>query len=328
MRPKTLSLAAIAAVAAMAFVGTSSVMAEETALCSVSQSPCEEGNLVTSVHAELASEASWELITGSVDILCLSTLLGASALEPGAPQAIDITSLTYENCGTKASHENCEIESAGYPHAAELLRTAENLGSIVVTDEGAEIDVECENIDTFGLDIECTYSFTGQSFHVEGATEGSNGMLNPNGGSLEEVGSDALCPNTTEVTEGLLELLEATYIAQGEGDPGIKITLPAQPGEDPHLFGLGQVKKVTITNERANEIELYSEKIEAFESKGKTCNTLKLKNKESCTHRELECIQEGILGGFTVKAEDLGTEEIVEQTLLLHCHTKKALGKK
>ncbi len=93
MRLKKLCLAAIAAVAAMASLGTSSATAEETALCSVNQSPCEEGNLATAIHG--ASGTTWIFSTSLVNVLCLSALAEASALEAGAPQAIDITTLTY-----------------------------------------------------------------------------------------------------------------------------------------------------------------------------------------------------------------------------------------
>ncbi len=186
-----------------------------------------------------------------------------------------------------------------------------------MTDEGAEVQVECENIDIFGIDIECTYSFTEVSFHVEGATEGNHGMLSLEAIPLEPV-SGSLCPEDTEVTAGFLEPLEDVYISQGRGNPGIDITLP---NPNPHLFAVNQSKTITITNRRANQIELQAEFISGpFSPQGSNCNTLKLNNNQTCTHRTLKCTGNGT-GVFLVRAEDLGNNQIVRQTLVLHCHS-------
>lgn len=324
MRLKTLSLAAIAAVAAMVFVGTSSATAGETALCKVNQSPCEEGNLVTSVHMELASGATWSFSTNLFDIQCSDVLAEASVGEAGAPQAINITSFAYPAvCETEES-DPCWVTttaSKGNPDTATLLTTAENLGSLVVTDEGAKITLECEDI-FFSTDIACTFRFTGLSFHVVGGTESNKGMLNPEALPLESV-SGLFCPETAEITGGLLEPLEATYISQGKGKPLIEITLP---NPEPHLFVVDQVKTITITNKRDDQVKLEGETIDGpFNAEGSTCNTLKLNKNDSCTHRKLKCIGAGP-GAFTARAVDSKTSTIEWQTLHFDCHTKKDLG--
>jgi hypothetical protein len=267
----------------------------------------------------LSSGTVWKFSTSSFTVLCLGVLAEASAGEPGAPQAIDVTSLVYTGCGTGSAHNTCTLTSTaseGNPDEAALLATAANLGGLEVTDEGAAIEFECPSV---GIS-ECKYSFAGQSLHVEGATEANHGMLNPEAIPLEKTSGGFLCPETTEVTGGLLEPLEDTYIAQGQGNPGIKFSLD-KPDDD--LFTEGQVRTVTITNQRNNDIKLIGEGFFGpFEGSGKNCNEETLKKNGGTCKRDVKCKDNKIGdGAFTVAAEE-PKKPIILAELKLKCDKK------
>jgi hypothetical protein len=90
-----LSLAAVAAIAAMAFIGVGTASA--TTLCSVNTNPCPEGSRYTSVPVEAALEAGTEaVLTGPVPVKCTtSTVKGKSEGTSGNPLTGHITGLTF-----------------------------------------------------------------------------------------------------------------------------------------------------------------------------------------------------------------------------------------
>jgi hypothetical protein len=123
---KMFGLAALTAIAAMAFVGATSAMAESTQLCSVDTlgAACPAGSAVTSIHATAeANEAKKipapELLTSISNVKCEKILETATALALGAPQIFHVTLLDYINC-------TCTV-------------TPETLGLIEVLKEGNEL---------------------------------------------------------------------------------------------------------------------------------------------------------------------------------------------
>ncbi len=217
---KTFGLAAIAAVAAMAFVGASSAMATgHTALCKTHEDPCAEANLVKNIHMQAGTTI---LKTSLATVLCLKSSAVAHAEHGGLslllviehpsgekltiidPLGFQVLTLTWENCGTNAAHNNCTVTNLKLP-LIDLLKTALNLGTATVL--GAEVLVNCVGI------LHCVYGgkeITG--FNVEGAlhTAGAgHGMFTANELSVPNVGG-LLCPSTSKWT-ALYEPLEHIF---------------------------------------------------------------------------------------------------------------------
>jgi hypothetical protein len=190
---KTLGLAAVAAVAAMAFIGATSASALNTQLCN-SHGALTCGSAATSVSMNNAHDGVGTLLSDLVDVLCLNIETTATALALANPQVIHVTSLVFEGCGTKASHENCEVEVKELP-LANLKKTGLDAGSVELTNGRAFL--LCENVDIFGTDIECEYDGTGLTFSV--GAQHLTAFETP----VTETGSDFLCPNNPTL-DGLL----------------------------------------------------------------------------------------------------------------------------
>jgi hypothetical protein len=133
-------LAAIAAVAAMAFLGASSASATfHTALCKSNEGgalTCAPANLATHIEAE--SVGSTLLLTDIVTVHCdsshvLAEALGLSGLNPttGAiePQLVHLTELTFTGCKTTAGL-NCTVTVLTPLGDLLVLKTAANLANI------------------------------------------------------------------------------------------------------------------------------------------------------------------------------------------------------
>ena len=188
---KMFGLAAVAAVAAMALVGATSASALNTELCTAhSALTCGAGNDANTV----SFLGSGELLSDLVDILCLDVHGTATPLALANPQSVHILLLDYLNCGTTSSHNNCDILVLELP-LANLNKTGLDAGTL--TAENGLVTVICENIDIFGIDIECNYDATGLQFSV-GAQHltASNTKVDKTSGSL--------CPEESFV-DGLLE---------------------------------------------------------------------------------------------------------------------------
>ncbi len=194
---KMLGLAAIAAVVAMAFVGATSASA--TNLCnSHSAVTCEEGQEASSVS--MVNEGVGTLLTDLVNVLCLT--ISASGTPLADSQTIHISSLSFTNCGTKATHENCKVSVLGDLPLVNLFNTGLDAGTIVGTD--GEILVNCDNIDIFGIDIHCVYDGTGLEFPV------GNQHLTADNTQVDKI-SGSLCSEESYL-DGLLETTANRYV--------------------------------------------------------------------------------------------------------------------
>jgi len=224
MRPiKMFGLAAVAAVAAMAFVGASSASANTwTSLCDVHTSlVCPAGHLLelftfllTKEGAEGKGGESAILKTSIATVLCLSSK-GTVHVEEGKPLLDNplklLVLLAFKNCGTNAEHNNCTVTVLKNPLVT-LLKTALNLGTATVSKElPAEVNVKC------GFLINCTYSepLEGKSIAVEGGEHvagSGNGMLTANELELKTIGG-GFCPEKSK-WNALYEPLKPVYILE------------------------------------------------------------------------------------------------------------------
>ena len=194
---KTFGFAAIATVAAMAFVGATSASATSTQLCKVhSGLTCEAGNAVTSHHMVLASGTVGKLL-GATNVLCLNILIEATPLGLGNPQSIHTTAFTFTGCGTGAAHNNCTVETPEQP-LADLLKTGLEEG--VLTFTSGQQRTQCPN-----LGINCLYDGAGMEFAVGGQ------HLTAEETAVTELGGKFLCPDEGLV-DGLFETLADTYV--------------------------------------------------------------------------------------------------------------------
>jgi hypothetical protein len=196
---KMFGLAALAAVAAMAFVGMTTASGEtSTQICSTHTGlTCGAGNAVTSHHLVLASGTVGQILA-AIDILCLGILIEATPLGLGNPQAIHSLSQTYSGCGTGSGHNNCTVSvPAGQQPLLNLLKTGLDQGVLAAV--SGQVRLQCPNI---GLD--CLYDAAGMEFEVEA------GHLTANETGVIELGGKFLCPDEG-VLDGLLEALTDVY---------------------------------------------------------------------------------------------------------------------
>jgi hypothetical protein len=207
-------LAVAAAVASMALLGASSAMAEgNTALCTVHQDPCLDANLVSGVHMVAGITT---LQTSVAKVLCLSSLAqgtvetdattGKRLSASGKPLGVNVTALTWSNCGTNAAHNNCTVNTLK-GGLIDLLRTALNLGTATIL--GSEVLVECN----IGFTLHCVYGGEVAGFGVEGAGHNGglagNGMFNANALEVQRL-KGLFCPEESKWT-ALYESLTALY---------------------------------------------------------------------------------------------------------------------
>lgn len=192
-----LGLAALAALMAMAFAGTSSAMAEETQLCDAdpgngSIANCLSGHAVTSVHAVSVGRAK---LLGSGGLQCDVLFSSTSVGELASPQVIE-GHFTYTNCG-------CTVkEVSGGVATIKILKEGHESASVKLS---AEIVGNC-----FGN--ECTYTMN----NIVGTATGpllavqSNGEVVFSEQSMTATGS--FCPASRNL-DLTITPLTAAYIA-------------------------------------------------------------------------------------------------------------------
>ena len=183
---KSLGLATIAAVTAMALVGVTSAPAEPTALCEKNEEPCAEENIYMGHFAALAEGP--KLLTSKGTITCKKARLLGFALGLGNPMAIHLEVFDFvEDCLT-GEEEGCAFQTVQLGLAL-LLRTASNLGTLTI--ENTKVLVICP-----GAMIHCLY----------GAEPVFDFLGSPNGGALA----------TIHATEVLWEHGEGLFCPEGE----------------------------------------------------------------------------------------------------------------
>jgi hypothetical protein len=191
-RAKTVGSLAIVAVFAMALIGPSLAMGEDTALCEADESQC------TSPVSHVHYVAEDIFILGPYNYHCDALLL-ASVGELGSPQVLE-GNLTYFNCSGGCART--EISEGG---TLSFLRTGVELAE--VTGEGFEILSSC------GGSFHCVYTFENLTGHAVDPllSTANNGEITYIEQPLNHV-SGFFCPKETKLDATFVPLSE-TYIS-------------------------------------------------------------------------------------------------------------------
>jgi hypothetical protein len=195
---KMFGLAALAAVAAMAFVGATSASATfDTTLCKKDSGlTCEAGDQATTVHAVLKSGTVGQLLA-LVNVLCLGVLIEATPLGLAKLLPVHVLKLEFTGCGTASAHNNCTVAIQELP-LADLLKTGPDQGKLI--NLSGRTRLQCPNIG-----IDCVYDLAKGEFDA-----GAN-HITANEVVTEELGGKFFCPDEG-LLDGLLEGLEKLFI--------------------------------------------------------------------------------------------------------------------
>jgi hypothetical protein len=203
---KTIGLAGFAAAMAMALIGSSPAMAENTQLCKVDKNPCPAESVVTHVHTETSAGAKAKLLSSIGTVECKVLSLGIP-LGLGAPLMVH-SHFTYTEC--TLGKENCIVAEMGIESLLRVLKLGHETAD--VTGEG-EVNVRC------GFFIRCTYNGEGLLGSAKGpllsVKENPNGEVTISKQTTWKV-LGLLCPETAEL-DITLAPLEAVYITTGTG---------------------------------------------------------------------------------------------------------------
>ena len=194
---KMFGLAAITAVAAMAFIGASSASAQETSLCSSNEGgalACADG--VNSVHF---IDPSAELLS-VVDITCNALLSGTIADDLDSPLEVTVTELNYTGC-VRENGSKCTVTTE-VKGTIDVLKTAADLAE--VTGLGTEVHVQC------GILINCTYGAKALVGHGLSPTAGNNGLVTSEEATVTST-KGGFCPASAKL-DALFESLTALYV--------------------------------------------------------------------------------------------------------------------
>lgn len=213
---KMFGLTAIAAIAAMAFLGATSAMAENTALCNIDAASepseeCPEANLVEHVHFETQKlengvlvPQKGKLLTGTfgVTVECVALFLG-NVVSPFLGSPLELTgNLSYSSCGGGCSVT--ELSSGG---TILVLKEGHELAS--VRGDGFRVLVNC------GLGVlHCVYNGNGLVGHGLGPLLSShNGHVTFSDATVTKDTGGILCPPTSKLDADFLPLAnESLYL--------------------------------------------------------------------------------------------------------------------
>lgn len=201
---KAFGLALLAAVTAMALIGTSSASAGDTALCEpttigVHPDPCPAGKLVKSVHFE---DKTAILLTDIIVAITCESLVSAE-VKAGDPLLANplvlLGLITYTNC-----NNGCEAQEVSPHIILRVLREGHELAR--VTGEG-EVLLSC------GLALHCVYNAQSLVGHGLGPLLGGGltGVVTYNNATVNKV-SGLLCPSTSRLHAEYVSL-KHLYIA-------------------------------------------------------------------------------------------------------------------
>jgi hypothetical protein len=206
---KMLGLAALAALLAMALVGTSSAMAESTELCGsdpgtgATEACGSTQEAITHVHETTEAGNPGLLLSSVVEIKCTVLFLGDTVGTTSNPLEIK-GKFTYSGCQT-ASGSSCTVTEVSTESTIKVLKTAHELGE--VTGSG-EVNAHC------GFFINCTYNGEGLNGHALGPllSTSTNGQVRIEEQTTHKV-SGSLCPETAKL-DLLTTPLEAVYLTK------------------------------------------------------------------------------------------------------------------
>jgi len=192
-------LTALAAVAAMAFVGVSAAMATgETALCEVNELVCPAESIY---EGHLEGLAVNPTLTGTFvgikgTFTCKHSLILGNSLGLEKSHLTHIEAIKFTSCHLLAPfvNQSCTVESKALG-LIDLLKTATNLGE--ATSLGNTVYIKCGG----GGLLECTLGGE-PKFHAKGATLDGEGkvtalatLTSPEGGAVVTAIEGERCPS-------------------------------------------------------------------------------------------------------------------------------------
>ncbi len=164
---KAVGCAAVAAMAAMAFVGVSSALAGNTALCEKHEEPCPAARIYQG-HFEAVVENP-RFLTNITNLACKKGRILGIAEGLASPQSTHLEALTFtEDCLTEGGFP-CVVESTELGLLL-ILRTELNLA--IATLDNTRVLISCP-----GVAMHCVFDM-GTELHVTGS---------PNQNSLAEI---------------------------------------------------------------------------------------------------------------------------------------------
>ena len=136
---KMLGLAALAALATMAFTGATTAMAEPTALCDIDPGTgalevCPAGHLLVALHEANLPGSKVKLLFGIITVECDVLFQGVTAEALRNPQLIGGV-YTYTNCTN-----NCKITETNGPSIIEMLKEGHEKAKVTI---GFQIIINC-----------------------------------------------------------------------------------------------------------------------------------------------------------------------------------------
>ena len=159
---KMLGLGAVAAMAAMAFVGATTASATSTQLCkshdAATALTCD--NAAVGVRMVDDPDTTDHLLTTLLDVLCDHIEGLGTPLALANPQELHISSLLFGECETNG--DGCIVTVLSQP-LSNLLKTGLDQGTLTATN--GSVLVECEDV-IFSTDLHCIYDLTGLTFSV------------------------------------------------------------------------------------------------------------------------------------------------------------------
>ena len=200
---KMIGLAALMALMAMAFVGATSAMAENTALCSADENPCAEKNEIESVHETSVGTAK---LLSSVGTTECNVLFSNTETELGAPLILT-GNFTYTNCELGGS--SCTATEEKGPAEIEVLKEGHETAK--VTGKGL-VHLVCSGF------IDCSYNGTGLVGTAKGPllSTQKNGEVTLSEQSTTKEAGGFLCPKTAKL-DITTTPLSTTYITKAAG---------------------------------------------------------------------------------------------------------------
>lgn len=249
------TLALIAVFGSLALLGASSALAnQDTALCEAQhegvEQACPPGTLASALHLEAGTT---ELVTNTAKFLCLSSLAqgvveGDGVAKAPSPLGVQLTALTWNNCGSNSTHQNCAFESRTLP-LIDVLRTGLSLGAVTLLN--VEILMTCDGI------VHCRLGGTIQGLTIEGALHNGathSGRLLVNGVNLPRLGG-TFCPQTV-IWYATYESLDHLFLAGAAAD-----SEPPPPHEDTALCNVQHEEEAQVcpAGELATALHLEAE---------------------------------------------------------------------
>lgn len=187
---RTFGLAAIAVVAAMAFVGVSSASA--TTLCSTKTNPCT--GTTYGVGQEIIAHSPKAELKGTITVTCESDASGkVTAL--GTPIVGSLVNLSFTNCSGCSKAETLNL-----PYKAEISASGANDGNgTFKASSGGKGAPGAKLTGCTGFNLECVFSVTGGTASLS-ANGGAPGTLVAKEVPLTRTGGSALCGSSATWT--------------------------------------------------------------------------------------------------------------------------------